>query len=1032
MKRFITLLILTFFSYMGVSILAQKQTVSGVVLDAENDEPLIGASVVVAEFPKIGAITDIEGKFVISNLPEKAKKLIVSYVGYESREVAILPEMMILLRPQSRNIDEVVIAVPYGTAKKSTFTGAAGYVDGSVIEQAQVSNVSKALEGTVAGLQSFASTGQPGSEASIYIRGVGSINADSTPLYVVDGVPYDGSISNISNSDIASVTVLKDAASAALYGSRAANGVIMITTKNGGQDKRATVEVGMKFGFSNRARKDYNQLNTDQYFELYWEALRNYRLTQGDNPISAASYASQNLVGRLGINPYGTEYPQPVGTDGKLIDGLYPLWNDNWEDALTKDAHFTDLNVRVSGGSRNSTYYFSGGYLNDQGAYIGSGFKRYNVRANVVSDVFSWLQLGVNISASHSVQDYPKQDDSTISNVVLFARNLPSFYPIYERDRATGAYVLDSEGKRIYDYGAYRASSYANYNLAASIPHDLNERKRDAATLQGHMLISPIENLTYKMTLNVNYDNRTDHTYVDPDWNMKSTGGASKENMRTTGVTWNNVINYDGTIHEMNNIRLMVGQEYYEYNYSDWGGERSNSMVSGFTEPSASSALSSFFGSSDSYKLLSFFGQAEYNYDYRYFLSASVRADGSSRFDPKKRWGTFFSIGGSWHLVKERFMEWAQPSLNTLSIRVSYGGQGNDKVGYYAYQALYDMYSNLGASGLVASRLATPDLTWETNYNFNIGVDFAVFDNRLRGTVEYFNRHSKDLLFSRDLVPSSGFESTTENIGAMRNFGWEFQISGDIIRSRDWTWTLSANATTYTNKITSLPAEEMWSGNKKWVKGGSIYDWWLYEWAGVNPENGNPQWWHNASDGTRIKTEDYSILVTDDKVKTGSSIPDVTGGVQTDIRYRNFTISALASYSIGGKIYNGDKVSLLGQSSTGSGWSSDMLNRWTPENTNTDYPKVTTQPQSSWTQTSSRFLVDRSYLRLKTITLSYNIPDAILSKIRFKSASVFLQAENLFTICRQQGLDPEQTVGGTTYYRYPAMRTISFGLNFKL
>lgn len=1011
---------------------AQTRKAIGTVVDAEDDEPLIGATVTVVGTPAIGTATDLDGHFTLTNIPAKATKLRISYVGYETAEVNIAPEIQVRLVRTAKQLDEVVIAVPYGTAKKSTFTGAASFVDGKVIEQAQVSNVSKALEGTVAGLQSFASTGQPGSDASIFIRGVGSINADSTPLYVVDGVPYDGSISNISNSDIASVTVLKDAASAALYGSRAANGVIMITTKKGKRDSRPTIELGMKFGFSDRARKDYKQLDTDQYFQLYWEALRNYRLDQGDDSSMAAAYASQNLVGRLGINPYGTAYPQPVGTDGRLVAGATPLWNDDWEDALTKNAHYTDLNVRVSGGSKNSTYYVSGAYLNDQGAYIGSGFTRYNVRTNVVSDLSDWLQLGVNLSASHSVQDYPKQDDSTISNVVLFARNLPPFYPIYERDRTTGEYLLDSEGNRIYDYGAYRASSYANYNLAASVPHDLNKRMRDAATVQAHIMVTPIKNLTYKMTLNVDYNNRTDHSYADPNWNRRSTGYSSKENIRTTGVTWNNVINYEWTLNELNNFHVMAGHEYYEYNNSDWGGQRDNSMVPGFTEPSASSALSDFYGSSDKYKLLSFFGNAEYNYNQRYFLSASVRTDGSSRFDPSKRWGTFFSVGASWRLSHENFMKWAEPTLNNLSIRASYGGQGNDKVGYYAYQALYDMQSNLGSSGLIASRLATPNLTWETNYNFNAAVDFALFNYRLRGSIEYFNRHSKDLLFSRDLVPSSGFESTTENIGAMRNAGWEFQISGNIIQTQDWTWTLSVNATTYTNKITRLPSSEMWSGNKKWVVGGSIYDWWMYEWAGVNPANGNPQWWRTNADGQRVKTEDYSSLVTADKVKLGSSLPDLTGGIQTDLRYRDFTLSALASYSLGGKIYNGDKVSLMGQSSTGSGWSADMLDRWTPENPNTDIPRLTTQPQSSWTQASSRFLVDRSYLRLKTLTFSYNIPENLLSRISFQSASVFLQAENLFTICGQQGLDPEQTVGGTTYYRYPAMRTVSFGLNFKL
>lgn len=339
---------------------------------------------------------------------------------------------------------------------------------------------------------------------------------------------------------------------------------------------------------------------------------------------------------------------------------------------------------------------------------------------------------------------------------------------------------------------------------------------------------------------------------------------------------------------------------------------------------------------------------------------------------------------------------------------------------------------NLGESGLRASRLATPNLTWETNLNLNIGLDFGLWNNRLSGSIEYFVRRSKDLLFSKDLVPSSGFSSTTENIGALRNYGWEFSVSGYPVSTKDWKWKLSLNATTYKNKITSLPAAEMWSGNKKWVEGGSLYDWYMYEWAGVNRENGNPQWYHYDANGNKVKTEDYSSLVTADKVKCGNSLPDVTGGIQSDLSYKNWSLSFLLSYSLGGKLYNGDKVSLMGQYSTGSGWSSDMLGRWTPENPDTDIPRLTTQPSSSWTSTSSRFLVDRSYARLKNVTLSYSLPKSLLKKISFKDASLYLQAENLLTFCGQQGLDPEQTVGGTTYYRYPAMKTISFGINVKL
>lgn len=569
---------------------AQSMHVTGQV--SSLGEGLPGVTVTVKGDPS-GTITDMDGKYSIR--VKANATLVFSYIGYRTMEVPVNKQKVINveLQEEAQALEEVVISVPYGTVKKSSFTGSAGYVGAQTLEKAQVSSVTKALQGTVAGLQSFSSSGQPGSDATIYIRGVGSVNASSTPLYVVDGVPYDGSLSSIASSDIASITVLKDAASAALYGSRAANGVIMITTKQGEKDTHPTIELNMKYGFSSRAREDYKQLNTNQYFELYWEALRNFRMDSGYSAEEAAQYASENLTGRLGINPYGSAYPNPVGLDGKLVAGATPLWNDDWDDALQQDAHYTDLNVRVSGGSKTSSYFLSAGYLDDQGAYIESGFKRYTLRANVVSDIRPWLQLGLNVSATHSIQDYPKQDDSTISNVVLFGRNVPSFYPIYERDLNTGEYLLDEQGNRIFDYGNYRASSYAKYNLLASMPHDLSRIKRDAASLRGYVQLTPFKGFSYKLSLNVDYNNRIDHDYSNPSYGPSSItgGGVGKQNIRTTGMTFNNVVNYEHVFNNLHTVRVMAGQEYYEYNTSNFGGERTGVIMDGFYEPDAASTL---------------------------------------------------------------------------------------------------------------------------------------------------------------------------------------------------------------------------------------------------------------------------------------------------------------------------------------------------------------------------------------------------------------------------------------------------------
>lgn len=1022
---------------LGGAAYAQNMTVKGKVTANGLEMPGVTVSV---KGTAGGTITSLDGDFTIK--ADAGSVLVFSFIGYETVEVPVKGNgpINVELREKTTDLDEVVIAVPYGTAKKSTFTGSAGVVDKKIIANSQVASVSQALQGSVAGLQSFSASGQPGEDATILIRGVGSVNASTTPLYVVDGVPYDGALSSISNQDIASITVLKDAAAASLYGSRAANGVVMITTKQGSKKSAPSIEISAKYGFSDRAVKDYEQVSTEQYFMLEWEAIRNMRMNLKKNPDTAeaaAAYATQSLtLNYIGINPYGTAYPQPIGTDGKLVEGARLLWNDSWEDALSQDAHYTDLSARVSGGSENSQYYFSLGYMDNQGAYIGSGFKRYTLRANITSDLTKWLQVGVNVGLTHSIQDFPKSDDSSLGNVVLAARSIPSFYPVYERDPETGAYVLDENGQRVYDYGKYRHGSYAGYNQAQSMLYDKNEIKRDAASVRGYLQVTPIEGLTYKMSLNIDYNSRFTHDYANPTYGKEPvTGSVSKSNTRTTGMTFNNVVNWEHTFGEVHNVRLMAGQEYYEYNTSNFGGSRSNVITDGYFEPDVASTLTGFSGNSDQYKLLSYFGQAEYNYAQKYFASVSMRADGSSRFHPDNRWGAFWSFGGSWKIGREAFVEEAAGSwLSDLTLRASYGAQGNDNVGYYAYQALYGIGSFLGETTLTTSRLDTPELSWETNLNANIGLDFSLWSNRLFGTVEWFQRTSKDLLFARDLVPSSGFSSIDDNIGKVRNYGWEFTLGGTPILTRDWTWRLSVNATTYKNEIVNIPTDVMWSGTKKWVKGGSIYDFWMYEWAGVDPETGDAQWYMTDTEtGERVKTTNYGSLTSQDKVKVGNALPKVSGGFQSDLTWRDLSLSMAFAYSIGNKIYNRDKASLMGVSgANGSTMSKDLLNRWTPENTQTDVPRLEYDQTSYFTSASTRWLVDGSYLRLKTVTLNYNLPKKWIQPAMLKDVSIYVQGENLLTFSKQQGLDPEQALGGVTYWRYPAMKTLSFGINVKL
>lgn len=1004
-----------------------EMEVSGKVVSTTG-ETLIGVSVVV-KGTTTGVATDVNGRFNLK-VPRNTT-LVFSYIGYITKEVPATGKMQVTLEEDQQELDEVMV-VAYGTARKSSFTGSAAVVKKDVLEKSQVSSLSKALQGVSAGVQANSASGQPGTDADIRIRGIGSINASSSPLYVVDGVPYDGSLNSINPADIESMTVLKDAASSALYGSRGANGVIVITTKQGSKEAEPVIDFRLSYGISDRAVKDYEHVSTDQYFELMWEALRNYRLDNNYSETDAAAYASQNLISRLGINPYGSSYAQPVGSDGRIVAGAKALWNDDWEDALSQNARRMEIQLSAQGGTKNTKYFISGGYLDDQGIALASGFKRYTGRVNLTSDLKKWITIGGNISVTHSEQDYPVSSDSKTSNVINFGRLLPSFYPIYQRD-GEGNYLLENGEKQI-DWGSYRPSSaMRNMNLVGSLPHDKNEIKRDAATIRTFLELTLYKGLKFKTSLNIDYNNRNEHYYTNPVYGTgTATGGdVTKQNYRTTGMTFNNILTYNNTFKEVHSINALLGQEYYEYNSSSQSGSRQNFIMMGYDEPDAASQLIDFSGSSDQYKLLSYFANFEYAYNQRYFISASARTDGSSRFHPDNRWGTFWSVGASWKAIEEDFLKEVK-WLSNLTLRASYGAQGNDNLGsYYAYKSYYTVYNNLGESGVVTSRLATPDLKWESNLNLNIGLDAAFFAHRLSATIEFFDRRSKDLLFAMPMAGSTGFTSVDRNIGALKNVGWEFSFNGTPIKTRDWTWDLSFNATTYKNKITKLPQEEIISGNKRMVVGGSVYDFYLVEWAGVNPETGAPQWYKTNANGERVITETYSEASTS-KITAGSALPDLQGGFSTRLAFRNFELSGRFAYTIGGKIYNQDKLFLLHNgSSAGRAWSTEMLNRWTPENRNTDVPRLSTV-SNSWTSTSTRFLYDGTYLRMKNLMFSYDLPAQWINKIHLNSVKLYFQAENLFTIYKEEGLDPEQALNGTTYFRYPAMRTFSFGINIKL
>ncbi|WP_316748551.1 TonB-dependent receptor [Pedobacter gandavensis] len=1021
--------ILFLFLFISFANAQEFYKVSGTVIEKGTQQPLPGVSVLV-KGAKVGTTTDHNGNFSIL-LPKEQETLIFSFLGFTSQEIAAKAgdQLKVTLADAANDLDEVVV-VAYGTSKKRDITGAVSRINGEQLQNRQVSNITKALQGLAPGVQAVASSGQPGTSATIRIRGIGSINASSAPLYVVDGNPYSGDLSAINPADVESISVLKDAASSALYGSRGANGVIIITTKSGKRNGETQINASFSQGVSDRSVKDYKQVTTDQYFENFWLAVKNKQKTS--NPTytdqQAGEAASRQLIGDLGINPYGINFPNPVGLDGKIVPGAVALWDDNWGEATEQSARRTQADLSFSGGGEKSQYFISGGYLNDRGIAIGSGFKRYNTRINLTTQAKKWLTAGLNLSASNSVQDYPTSEDSNTANVIQYSRAIPSFYPIYEHN-PDGSFKLDENNQKIYDFGAYRPSSaIPKSNLPATVGLDKSEIMRDNVSARTFLEATILPELKLKTTYSGDFQNYNSHSYSNPllGDGKENGGSVSKSNTRTYSWTWNNVATYDKTFGD-HHLSVLAGQELYKYNYRVISGSRQRFVLPGFYEPDAAAQLTGFSGNSIDYTLLSFFGRAEYDYKKRYLFSASLRSDGTSRFSPEQRWGTFWSLGASWKLKEEEFLKntnW----LSNLTLRTSYGAQGNDNIGtYYAYKGLYRIISNLGENGLVSSRLPTPDLKWESNLNLNVGVDFGIFNDRINGSIEYFDRRSKDLLFSRPIAPSLGFSAIDENIGALKNQGIELLINAVPVRTTDFRWTISLNATHYKNTITELPGnKDILSATKIMRVGGTISDFYLKEWAGVNPENGDPLWYKNDASGNKITTNDYTSAT---QYYQGSSLPDLTGGISNTFNYKEFEISALLSYSIGGKILDNDYVGLMHTgSSIGRPWSTEILNHWTPENPNTNVPKLTTDDKG-WTQASTRFLYSGTYARLKNLTLGYSLPKALANRWGLANLKLTLTGENLLTFYGHKGMDPEQTIEGTTYFRYPSMRTLSAGLN---
>ncbi len=1042
MRKLLSLIVMLVMSV--TMLLAQNKTITGVVTSAEDGEPVIGASIVVPG-TGVGTVTDINGQFSLS-IPENAKTIRVSYVGMSTQDVKVSSKMNITLSSDDEVLEEVMV-VAYGTSKKSSFTGSASSVNSKKMELRPITSATKALEGQTTGVLTTSGSGQPGESGKIVIRGFGSINASQDPLYVVDGIPFSGNISSINPSDIESMTVLKDASAGALYGARGANGVVMITTKKGKEGK-AKVMWRSTLGWSDRAIPAYEMVNQRENVELVYEAERNAYFDTGEMTWAEAEEAGRNEL----FYDYGeSEFYNPFKNytwdtiidpaTGKVRADAVSAWNEPWLDAVLRRGAFRhEHQLSINGGTEKTHYMYSLGYLNEDGILDYTNFQRYNARANVDSQIKDWFSGNLNISASHSIQNYQQFSGTANSNVWYTAQFANPLFPVYMKD-AKGNDLLDSNGNRQLDYGTEygRFGSNSDLNPLGGVINDVSDIKGDVASIRTGLVLGgdsdklgAIKGLKLSVNFGVDYRSRNQMLY----YNMyhgnqaNANGLIYRRNNRTVSYTFNQLLTWNRSFGK-HNIDLLAGHEFYAYEYQYLTASKTN-LVEGIYELYPATTLSGADSYSNKHRIESWLGRANYSFNDKYYASASLRRDGSSRFNKDARWGTFWSLGGSWRISKESFMEnisW----LDNLSLRASYGEQGNESLSdYYAWQALYDVsYANGNNVGALAQSLENKDISWEKNGNFNVGLDFSVFNNRLGGSIEYYNKSTKDMLLDYPMALSTGFASYNANVGDMYNRGLEIEVHGTPIRTKDWTWNLTVMASTTKNKVTKLTnaSPQIVKGVRVIEEGYPVYTFYMAQAAGVDPETGKQLYWvwdtdDNGSKGEPYKSDDYS-KAANCKEYLGSRIPDLYGSINTDITWKNLTLSALTTYSIGGKIYDSNYAAIMNLSYLSSNWHKDMLARWQKPGDITDVPRV--EIAGKYT-TTDRFLKSASYFAIKNITLSYNLPKSWMRKAGMESVRIFGSADNLALFSSMKGMDPQYDFTGGTDYSYSPNKTYSLGI----
>lgn len=1042
----------------------QQITVTGNVTDASDGTGVPYASVHL-KGTMTGVSADSQGTYTITVSSDGV--LVFSSIGYltTERPVAGQTSLSVALQPDTQMLDETIV-VAFGTSTKESFTGSAAVVGASEIARVQSSDVTRALDGVVAGVQMTTSTGSLGSSPSIRIRGIGTISGsvDKEPLFVVDGVPFSGDLNNLNPSDIESMTVLKDAASNALYGARGANGVIMITTKKA-KGRGATVTLDAKLGWNTKALRNYETISDPaQYYEMHYRALYNYYVDkQGMSQPDANALAAQRVAGPVRDGGLGYQVftvPQGeafIGTDGKVnpratlgntvsYNGKdYLLTPDDWMKEAYRQSLRQEYNLSVSGGVEKASFLASFGYLNNKGIIDGADMYRYTARLKADFHAKEWLKVGANVSFTNFKYNNGNGEEGSagsVGNVFGFAASMAPIYPVYIRD-ASGNIMLDSRGLRMYDFGDGKNAGMVrpnapNANALRLITLDRNISDGNAFTGTAFAEITFLKDFKFTFNVGTGVDGIRHTSMNNMYYGQFATNGGTlyKEHERRFYINMQQLLNYNRTFGRAHHLDILLGHETYSRTSETVSAYKTNMFSIDNLELGGAVIDGQQAGSSKAeYNNEGYFIRAQYDYADRIFVSGSYRRDASSRFHKDRRWGDFWSAGAGWVINHEPWFNayW----VDLLKLKASIGSQGNDGIPDYLYVDTYEISNNEGDVAVAFRTKGNPDITWETNLNFNTGVDFELFSGCLGGSVEYFYRKTADMLFFFNVPLSLGYSGYYDNIGDMRNSGIEVALDAVLLKRKNLLWDVNANLTHYTNKITMLPQEHKkmevegfsgyQSGGRYYGEGLPIYTFYMPKYAGVEKDTGLPMW-YQEKDGQTVTTTVYSDA-TD--YLCGDPTPDIYGGFGTSVSFFGFDASVQFTYSVGGLTYDSGYAALMTPpgSSTGSNIHRNMLHAWSPDNKDSSIPRFQYLDENIAAQ-SDRFLTDAGYLNFQSAQIGYTLPQRLTEKFMVSRLRIYLLCDNIFYWSARQGLDPRYSFTGTTNYAVNSpVRTLSGGIS---